>query len=107
MGIERRHSQRVGIDFSVGIRYRAHRAFPARAVNLSPDGMYLSTRSLRIPTGTLVELEFRTLERAWSIDSLIIHTGPGGLGVMFREPQPDLMAVSRHETSPAPLVAGL
>ncbi len=107
MGVERRYTERVAIDFSAGVRYRAHRAFPARAANLSPEGMYLSTRRLRIPKGTLVQLEFRTLEREWAIDCLVIHAGPSGLGVMFLEPQQGLMAVCRRDTIRAPLVAGL
>jgi hypothetical protein len=107
MGVERRHIKRVEIGFSVGIRYRGHRALPARAVNLSAEGMYLSTQRLRIPKGTLVHLEFRTLEREWDIDSLVIHAGPDGLGVMFVEPQPDLMLVCRRDTLRPPLVAGL
>jgi hypothetical protein len=107
MGVERRYSKRVVIGFSVGIRYRGHRALPARAVNVSAEGMYLSTQRLRIPKGTLVQLEFRTLEREWNIDSLVIHAGSEGLGVMFLEPQPDLMLVCRRDNLPAPLVAGL
>ena len=108
MGVERRHRKRVTTDLAVGIRYRANRAFPARAVNLSPEGMLLSTHPLRISKGALVQLEFHTLEQGWVIDSLVIHAGPRGLGVMFLEPQPKVMAVSSGgETSPAPLVAGL
>ena len=107
MGVERRYRKRVLIGFSVGIRYRDHRALPARAVNLSPEGMYLRTHPLRISKGTLVQLEFRTLEQEWVIDSLVIHASPKGLGVMFLEPQPGLMSVCRRETGPAPLVAGL
>ena len=69
--------------------------------------MYLSNQRLRIPKGTLVQLEIRTLEREWDIDSLVIHAGSDGLGVMFLEPQPDLRVLCRRETIPAPLVAGL
>ena len=107
MGVDRRYGKRVAIGFSVGIRYRGHRALPARAVNLSPDGMYLSIHPLRISNGTLVQLEFHTLEHEWVIDSLVIHACSNGLGVMFLEPQPGLIEVSRGETLPAPSVAGL
>lgn len=114
MGIERRYNERLEVDFSVDICYRDHRPLLARAGNLSPEGMFLRTRRLRIPTGTLVRLDLRTPTREWSIDALVVHGDAESLGVMFREPQPQLYAELVREPGwrrevelPEPLVSGL
>lgn len=103
MAVERRYSVRMEVEFDVDIRYRDHRAFPACAANLSAEGIYLRTRRMRIPTGTLVQLEFRTLQREWTIDALVVHTNGRGLGVMFREALPELVATCQRESASEPV----
>lgn len=40
--------------------------------------------------GTHIELELSCLGRNWRIPAVVIHGDNTGIGVMFREPQPEL-----------------
>ncbi|MEJ2454917.1 MAG: PilZ domain-containing protein [Candidatus Thiodiazotropha sp.] len=90
MAVERRYSKRYPMDGDVYIRYRKQRAFPARAVNCSTQGMFLKTESLTLLTGALVELEIFREGRLWEVMGIVSHTQPDGIGVMFWQPQPEL-----------------
>jgi hypothetical protein len=90
MAVERRYSKRYPMDGDVYIRYRKQRAFPARAVNCSMQGMYLKTESLTLLTGALVELEIFRDGRMWEVMGIVSHTQADGIGVMFWQPQPEL-----------------
>lgn len=90
MSVERRYSKRYPMDGDVYIRYRKQRAFPAKAVNCSMQGMYLKTRSLTLLTGALVELEIFRGGNFWEIMGIVTHAGDEGIGVMFWQPQPAL-----------------
>ena len=90
MPVERRYSKRYPMDGDVYIRYRKQRAFPAKAVNCSMQGMYLKTQSLTLLTGALVELEIYRDGNFWEIMGIVTHTEDEGVGIMFWQPQPDL-----------------
>lgn len=90
MSVERRYSKRYPMDGDVYIRYRKQRAFPAKAVNCSMQGMFLKTESLTLLTGALVELEIFRNGRLWEVMGVVSHTQPDGIGVMFWKPQPAL-----------------
>lgn len=109
MSVERRYSKRLPVNFPVQVRYRQLRPFPGRASNLSLEGAHLNTQNLKIPTGTLVGLEFEAYGRQWSIAALVVQLGSSGMGVMFQEPQPDLYQVFSQPgaRTPIPAAAGL
>jgi hypothetical protein len=90
MTVERRYRVRHPIDISVHIRYRKRRFICARACNLSDDGMFLEVRNLTLPSGTMVELELQCLGQDRLIPAIVIHHSGTGIGVMFRESQPEL-----------------
>jgi hypothetical protein len=90
MTVESRYSKRYPMDGDVYIRYRKQRAFPAKAVNCSMQGIYLKTESLTLLTGALVELEIFRDGNFWEIMGIVIHAQDGGIGVMFWKPQPAL-----------------
>ncbi len=106
MPVERRYSKRYPMEGDVYIRYRKQRAFPARAANLSTQGMFLHTESLTLLTGALVELEIFRDGRLWEVMGIVTHTQPDGIGVMFWKPQPglyeSLVAVQRRIAVIAP-----
>jgi len=91
MSVERRYCARHPVDIRVHIRYRNRRFYSGRARNLSTDGMYLEVRSLTLPTGTLVELELDAGARDRYVPALVVHRDHGGIGVMFRDPQTELL----------------
>jgi hypothetical protein len=74
----------------VYIRYRKQRAFPARAVSCSVQGIYLQTESLNLLTGALVEIEIYRGGRFYEVMGVVTHTQDKGIGVMFWQPQPEL-----------------
>jgi hypothetical protein len=78
------------MEGDVYIRYRKKRAFPAKAVNCSTQGIYLKTESLSLLTGALVELEIFRGRRHWEIMGVVTHSQDDAIGVMFWKPQPDL-----------------
>jgi hypothetical protein len=90
MSVERRYSLRHQIDCSVYIRYRRRRFCRARGRNLCAEGMFLEVQSLTLPTGTLVELELDFEGADWLVPAIVVHHQAGGVGVMFREPRPEL-----------------
>jgi hypothetical protein len=90
MQSERRYSARHALDLPVYIRYRKRRFLGARARAISVGGMFLEVRSLTLPNGTLIDLEFSRLGKDWRVPAIVIHGSGRGLGVMFREPQPTL-----------------
>jgi hypothetical protein len=90
MTVEKRYSKRYPMEGDVYIRYRKQRAFPARAVNCSMQGMFLKTESLTLLTGALVELEIFRDGRLWEVMGIVSHTQADGIGVMFWQPQPEL-----------------
>jgi len=90
MSVERRYSKRYPMDGDIYIRYRKQRAFPAKAVNCSMQGIYLKTESLTLLTGALVELEIFRAGSFWEVMGIVTHTQIDGIGVMFWKPQPGL-----------------
>jgi hypothetical protein len=90
MSVEKRYSKRYPMDGDVYIRYRKQRLMPATAVNCSMQGVFLSTESLTMLTGALVELELFRGGRQWSIMGVVTHVQSEGIGVMFWKPQPEL-----------------
>jgi hypothetical protein len=87
---ERRFGARRPIDLPVYIRYRKRRFLGAQARNITIGGMFLEVQSLTLPIGTPVELEFREFGRSWLIPGIVIRGNSQGIGVMFRDTQPDL-----------------
>ena len=90
MSVERRYSKRYPMDGDVYIRYRKQRAFPAKAVNCSMQGIYLKTQNLTLLTGALVELEIFRGGKLWEVMGIVTHAEDEGVGVMFWHPQPGL-----------------
>ncbi|AGA89471.1 PilZ domain-containing protein [Thioflavicoccus mobilis 8321] len=90
MSVERRYSTRFPVDLRVHILYRRRRFSYARARNLSEQGMYLDVQAVTLPSGTLVDLELQCLGKIWLIPAIVVHHQGGGIGVMFRDPQPEL-----------------
>ncbi len=90
MKAERRYSARYPIDIKVQILYHGRRFFAAQGRNLSHLGIYLDVRNVTLPTGTQVELEMECLGKEWLLEAVVVHRNRLGVGVMFREPQPEL-----------------
>jgi len=90
MTVERRYSARHAIALRVHILYGRRRFYSAQARNLSNQGMYITVRNLTLPPGTPLELELDCLGRDWLLDAVVVHRDGSGIGVMFREPQPEL-----------------
>lgn len=90
MSLEHRYRARRASDIEVQIQYRNRRFRSARARNLSDQGMYLEVRNLTLPTGTLVVLEVRDMDRDWRIPAIVVYQDSTGIGVMFRDTQPEL-----------------
>lgn len=90
MTVERRYSTRYAVDLQVHIVYRRRRFFNAQGRNLSEQGMYLDVRAITLPTGTLIELELECLGQEWRVPAIVVHHQVNGIGVMFRDPQPEL-----------------
>jgi hypothetical protein len=59
-----------------------------------------------LPVGTPIELEFSALGRAWLVPAVVVHGDNAGIGVMFRERQPELYE-ALSVPMPPPLLPGL
>lgn len=94
MSVERRYSKRHPMNGDVYIRYRKQRAFHAKAVNCSGQGMCLKTERLTLLTGALVELEIFQGGRLWEVVGIVTYVQRDNIGVMFQHPQPELYALA-------------
>jgi hypothetical protein len=105
---ERRYGARHCIDLPVYIRYRRRPFLGASAHDVSVGGMFLSVHALTLPIGTPIELELTSLGRDWLIPAVVIHGDNTGIGVMFREPQPELFQalIAAAHMPPPPRTAG-
>jgi len=90
MSNERRYAARHRVELPVYIRYGRRPFLGAHARDLSAAGMLLSVQSLTLPEGTPIELELSCLGRNWRIPAVVIGGDSTGIGVMFRDPQPEL-----------------
>ncbi|AUB80332.1 PilZ domain-containing protein [Candidatus Thiodictyon syntrophicum] len=90
MMAERHDPVRHPIDIEVQILYHGRRFFTARGRSLSTQGMYLNVRNLTLPVGTRVELEMECVGKPWRLEAAVVHRSPAGVGVKFREVQPEL-----------------
>jgi hypothetical protein len=90
MSVERRYGARRPVDLEVQVRYRQRHFSVAKGRNLSVEGMYLSVPRVTLHEGTMVELELEAAGKRWLIDGIVVHRHEAGVGVMFREHQPDL-----------------
>ena len=102
MTIETRHQQRVRLSFDVHIVYRG-RLFQASAGNVSREGMFLRVGALTLPTGTLIEMEFKLGVKKWLIAGLVVRQSPSGIGIMFRNPQLALFKLASDIAAVQPL----
>jgi hypothetical protein len=96
MTLERRRSARQPVDFEVVMRYRQRRFPPARARDLSPEGIYVQTSKLTLPTGTLIEIELDRWGRQWLIPATVVYGDTNGFRLMFHASQSELY---RYETA--------
>ena len=90
MTAERRYCARHPLSLQVQVLYGKRRFCSARVRSLSVQGMSLTLRKLTLPAGTLVELELDGLGREWLVEAVVVHSEAAEVGVMFREPQPEL-----------------
>lgn len=90
MTTERRHCPRHPLSLQVQVLYGRRRFCSARVRSLTPQGMSLTLRNLTLPPGTLVELELDGPGGDWLVEAVVVHSVGSDVGVVFREPQPDL-----------------
>ena len=90
MTAERRYCARHALSLPVQVLYGKRRFCGARVRSLSVQGMSLTLRNLTLPPGTLVELELYGLGRDWLVEAVVAHSAGTEVGVMFRQPQPEL-----------------
>ena len=90
MASEHRYSTPPDLDFAVRIVLHRRRVFGTLGRGLSEQAMNLEVRNLTLPTGTPVALELECQGKEWRVDALVAHRDGNRLGVLFREPQPEL-----------------
>lgn len=102
MAMEHRCGTRAAADFEVEVRLRRHRYFPAQARNVCASGMFLALQGATIPPYTLTELSFSIGETPFNLEAMVVHQQPGGIGVLFRDPQPSLYQAANTGAQPVP-----
>ncbi len=95
MTIEKRFHQRMDIEAEVDINIvHRDRHIIAKAENITPYGMLLSTGKLTIPTGMLLELSVNIDGYFGTVPALIIWSSQKKIGVMFPQIQPKLFTAA-------------
>jgi hypothetical protein len=90
MPVERRYSDRLVVDFEVELRFRGHRLPPARARDLSPEGLRLTVPGVAPPSGALLEVSMHRRGRDWTLRGIVVHATADSVGLMFCDPRPEL-----------------
>ena len=98
---ERRDDARHQVDLPVYIRYRKRRFLGVRVRDISAGGMSISVKSLTLPIGTPVELEFRAGGKGWLVPAIVAQGNNSGIDLMFRESQTALFEDIRSRPGPA------
>ncbi len=95
MTIEKRFHQRIEIELDVDIHFpHRGRHLSAKAENITPYGMLLSTDKLTVPTGMLLELSVDIDGYFSTVPALIIWSSQQKIGVMFPQIQPALFTAA-------------
>jgi hypothetical protein len=89
---------RADLDLPIFIRYRNRHFQGARLRALSSQEVEVSVQALTLPPGTPVEVEFLHSGRSWRLPAQVATESTDGLGLRFRDPQPELL---RDLTGPA------
>lgn len=105
MNNERRSAARHRVELPVYIRYGRRPFLGAHARELSANGMLMSVQSLILPVGTPIELEISCHGRGWLVPAVVMHGDNTGIGVVFREPQTELLQALTALADPPPPVA--
>jgi len=94
MTIDHRHGTRqpLDMDLDLGVWIQHCDGYFARvkASNISCDGIYVRGSNLILSAGSLVALEIKALRQNWRITGCVVHQTGEGLGILFRDPQPEL-----------------
>jgi hypothetical protein len=104
MTIEKRFHQRIDIEADVDIHIlHRERHITAKAENITPYGMLLSTDKLSVPTGMLLELSVDINGFSGSVPGLVIWTDQQKIGLMFPQIQPALFTAAEALAEKTPL----
>jgi hypothetical protein len=98
--MEHRCGLRAETEFEVEVRLRRHRYFPAQARNVCASGMFLDLQGATIPPYTLTELHFSIGDVPFNLEAMVVHQQPGGIGVMFRDPRPEVYQAASTSERP-------
>jgi hypothetical protein len=95
MTIEKRFHRRIDIDADVDIHIiHRDRHLIAKAGNIAPYGILLSTEKLSVPTGMLLELSIDIAGYSGTVPGLVIWSGQQKIGLMFPQIQPALFTAA-------------
>lgn len=95
MTIEKRFHKRIDIQADVDIHIlHRDRHIVAKAENITPYGILLSTEKLSVPTGMLLELSIDINDHHGTVCGLVIWTDQQKIGIMFPEIQPGLFTAA-------------
>jgi len=59
--------------------------------NISQDGLFLSSPQLQVPPFNLLELDIELQGGHYHLKSMVVHNSNRGMGVMFYQPQTELL----------------
>jgi hypothetical protein len=85
----------IEADVDVHIVHR-ERHITAKADNITPYGMLLSTDKLSIPSGMLLELSIDIDGYLRTVPGLVIWSGQQKIGIMFPQIQPALFTAAEE-----------
>ena len=88
--MDKRWQNRFPVTFEVIIDYPALGLLRGHVLNLSNDGMYITTAATSIGDYTDIELIIylpEISEKPFHIPALVIYNDENGIGVMFKENQ--------------------
>lgn len=95
MTIEKRFHQRIDIEAHVDVLIvHRERQIVAKAENITPYGILLSTDKLSVPTGMLLELSIDIDGYLSTVPGLVIWTEQQKIGLMFPQIQPALFTAA-------------
>lgn len=90
MAVEQRSKQRDLTSFTIELHGQNSEIIDCRALNLSVSGMLLDYDGTDLTIGSNINIFVRFKEHELEIPAAVIHCNSSCIGIMFRQPQPDL-----------------
>jgi len=94
--MEHRYALRKPVTLDVVVTYQALGLVHGHTLNIGVGGMFIKTGCVELPVNALIKASFylneNGVKQPCSADAMVMHSSPGGAGLMFNDLDDELHA---------------